>query len=212
MRELVFRYVRLTLVLAVVCFITGTILGQGKRNVTESRAPEKNTRKAGVEPLTYPELITALTSKPPAGITKGQVLAKLIADVGERGVDEPLTADREDDLRQAGATDELIQAIESNAPPTPKKPRPDLGTVKTSNVVIFTQPGAVVMLQGAVKPRAQKADPSGIAVFETVAAGKHGIRAELEGFETNSGEVVVVSQKTTGLALPLTPTARSKLK
>ena len=70
--------------------------------------------------LTYPMLITALNAKLPKGMTRQNLITKLIDDVKKRGVDKPLTPDREDDLRQAGATNELIDAIRSNSPSTPK--------------------------------------------------------------------------------------------
>lgn len=80
---------------------------------------------AQVTPLTYPQIITALnTSLPNAAFqTKEQLIEFLIKDVRRRKVDRPLTDDREADLRQAGATDELIEAIRANSPsvkPTPK--------------------------------------------------------------------------------------------
>ena len=56
----------------------------------------------------------------------------LISAINQRKVDKPLTADREDDLRQAGATDDLIAAIKTNSPPLQKPietpsptPKPD---------------------------------------------------------------------------------------
>src|SRR5690349_6971891 len=62
--------------------------------------------------LTYPELITALSSKKlPAGMTREKLMAKLISDVKKLQLDKPLTGDREDDLIQAGAWAELLTAI-----------------------------------------------------------------------------------------------------
>ena len=57
-------------------------------------------------PLTYPEIVTALNTAVPnnAFRTKAQLIAFLIKDIERRRVDKPLTGDREDDLRQAGAT------------------------------------------------------------------------------------------------------------
>ena len=73
---------------------------------------------AQTRPITYPQLITALGSKIPNPTfkTKEQLITFLIADVKKRKVDKPLTQDREDDLRQAGATDELIEVIRANSP------------------------------------------------------------------------------------------------
>jgi len=72
-------------------------------------------------PLTYPQILTALNAKLPAGVTRAKLMSKLVTDVKARKVDKPLTSDREDDLRQAGATDELIDAIRFNSPQNPTR-------------------------------------------------------------------------------------------
>ncbi len=85
--------------------------------------------------LTYPELNTALKTTLPnrSFANKTELFNWLITQIKKRKVDKPLTADREDDLRQAGATDELIEVIRANSPalpaPTPTPPIPivDLG-------------------------------------------------------------------------------------
>jgi len=68
--------------------------------------------------LTYPELNTALKTKLPnrSFANKTELLNWLISQIKNRKVDKPLTSDREDDLRQAGATDELLSAIRANSP------------------------------------------------------------------------------------------------
>lgn len=73
-------------------------------------------------PLTYPEINTALQTKLPNSVfrTKPQLTAWIITQVKKRKIDKPLTKDREDDLRQAGATEELVQAIRVNSPQLPK--------------------------------------------------------------------------------------------
>jgi formylglycine-generating enzyme required for sulfatase activity len=48
----------------------------------------------------------------------------LIVQIRRRQVDKPLNESREDDLRQAGATSELIAAIKANSPPLPRPPTP----------------------------------------------------------------------------------------
>lgn len=82
-------------------------------------------------PLTYPEVNTALQTKLPNSVfrTKTQLTAWIIAQIKKRKMDKPLTADREDDLRQAGATEELVQTIRSNSPalPIPDNSPVDLG-------------------------------------------------------------------------------------
>ena len=78
--------------------------------------------------LTYPELITALNTKLPNQVfkNKGELLKWLILQVKSRKVDKALSKDREDDLLQAGATDELLATIRANSPALPKaSPSPD---------------------------------------------------------------------------------------
>jgi TonB family protein len=86
------------------------------------------------EKLTYPEISTALQAKVPnqSFKTKADIIKFLIDTVRSRKVDKPLTKDREADLRQGGATDELIDAIKANSPPPPKEdPIVDLGELAT---------------------------------------------------------------------------------
>jgi len=73
--------------------------------------------------LTYPELNTALQVKLPnqSFKNKTELLNFLIQQIRTRKVDKPLTKDREDDLRQAGATDELVDTIKANSPAPPKE-------------------------------------------------------------------------------------------
>ena len=91
--------------------------------------------------LTYPEVNTALQTKLPNQSFKNSTeLIKWISlQVRTRKMDKPLTKDREDDLRQAGATEELIAVIKSNSPALPvQTPTPvpvvDLGDLKSRAV------------------------------------------------------------------------------
>ncbi len=103
--------------------------------------------EAQTRPLTYPELITALQSKLPNQVfsTRSEMITWVITQIRSRKVDKPLTKDREDDLRQAGATEELIDAIRANSPaivmttPTPEKGPVDLGDLM-ARVVNLVKP------------------------------------------------------------------------
>ncbi len=85
--------------------------------------------------LTYPEINTALLSRLPnrSFKNKTELIKWIILQIRTRKIDKPLTKDREDDLRQAGTTDELIAAIKANSPalptptPTPRDIVVDLG-------------------------------------------------------------------------------------
>ncbi len=72
------------------------------------------------KPLTYTEITTALNTKMPNKVFKNktQLITWLITQISQRKVDKALTPDREDILREAGATDELIEVIRRNSPPS----------------------------------------------------------------------------------------------
>ncbi|MGD9562508.1 MAG: tetratricopeptide repeat protein [Pyrinomonadaceae bacterium] len=76
------------------------------------------------DPLTYPEVITALQTKLPNQVfqNKAQMLDFVITQIKLRKLDKPLTRDREDDLRQAGATEELVRVIRTNSPAVAVRP------------------------------------------------------------------------------------------
>ena len=77
--------------------------------------------------LTYQEISTALGVRLPnqSFQNKEQLIKWMVDQITGRKMDKALTQDREEDLRQAGATEELIAAIRANSP----KPDP------TENVV-----------------------------------------------------------------------------
>ncbi len=70
-------------------------------------------------PLTYPELVTALKIKLPnrSFQTKAALIEWLGIQIIKRRMDKPLTAGREQELRQAGATAALISIVRANSPP-----------------------------------------------------------------------------------------------
>ncbi len=113
--------------------------------------------------LTYPELITALQTKLPnqSFRTKTELTTWLIGQIKRRKVDKPLTKDREDDLRQAGATDLMILTIKANSPapveptPTPTPAPVDLGelNIRATNLVRpeYTEEARLAKTSGEVK-------------------------------------------------------------
>lgn len=76
------------------------------------------TSNAQTKPLTYPEIISTLNTKIPNKTFKNktQLINWLIAEIKQRKVEKPLTDEREEFLRAAGATDELIEVIRGNLP------------------------------------------------------------------------------------------------
>ena len=109
-------------------------------------------------PLTYPELITALQTRVPnrAFRTKDELIRWVTEQIRNRKVDKPLTKDREEDLRQAGAPDGMISAIRENSPGIPVVDEPvDLGELagKAINLVRpqYTDEARKARTQGQVK-------------------------------------------------------------
>jgi TonB family protein len=96
------------------------------------------TTVIGQRRLTYPELSTALQVRLPnqSFQNKTELIDWLIGQIKTRKVDKPLTRDREDDLRQAGASDELIFTIKANSPAAPKEAETvvNLGDLMTRQV------------------------------------------------------------------------------
>lgn len=90
-------------------------------------------------PLTYPEIITALQTKFPNPVfkTKAQLMSFVVGQIKRRKVDKPLTRDREEDLRQAGAADDMIAVIRANSPPVPVE-MIDLGELRNRAVDLVT--------------------------------------------------------------------------
>ena len=112
-------------------------------------------------PITYPELSTALQTKLPnqSFRTKDELISWLIIQIKRRKMDKPLTKDREDDLRQAGATDLMIQTVKANSPslpvPTPTPGPVDLGdlNIRATNLVKpeYTEEARLARTSGEVK-------------------------------------------------------------
>ncbi|NJM54049.1 MAG: TonB family protein [Blastocatellia bacterium] len=86
--------------------------------------------------MSYPELITALNTKLPNSVfrDKTQLLNFLITQIKQRKIDKPLSPDREEILREAGATTELIEVIRQNAIPLPTPKTIQVGVVNSKAI------------------------------------------------------------------------------
>ena len=133
-------YFRQTLILTAVIFI----IGMGCGAFAQGR-------------LTYPELNTALNTKLPnqSFENKSELIKFIIVQIKNRRVDKPLTPDREEDLRQSGATEELISVIRANSPKPDPESVVDLGelTSRATNLVKpeFTPEALKAGIAGSVK-------------------------------------------------------------
>lgn len=120
--------------------------------------------------LTYPELMTALSTPVPnrAFQTKEDLIKWVVGQIRLRKVDKPMTPDRESDLRQAGAPDDMIAAIRESSPPVPIVDAPvDLGNLvpRAVNLVRpeYTEEARKARTMGEVKLTLEL-DPSGKVV------------------------------------------------
>ncbi len=85
--------------------------------------------------------------------------------------------------------------------------------VKTNDLVVFSEPGAKILLEGLVRgvkpatkgiPKDNSRDKT--VVFENLRAGKYKVTASLDGYKTQETEVTIVPQKNNiGINLDLEP-------
>ena len=143
------------------------------------------------KPLTYPEIITALNTKLPNSVFKNktQLLNFLLTQIRQRKVDKPLTDEREDLLREAGATDELIETIRENpfgafdtdAPSVPKTVSGGVVNGRAINLVKPPYPPAAkaVRASGAVNVQVT-IDEDGNVILASAVSGHNLLRAAAE--------------------------------
>ena len=131
--------------------------------------------------LTYPEISTALNTKLPNQVfqTKDQLIKFVIDQIKSRKIDKPLTADREEDLRQAGATEELLSTIRENSPKPDPEEVVDLGDLGTraSNLVKpeYTQEALQAGINGAVVLKLELDNQGRVTSVTTLSPLSHGL-------------------------------------
>src|SRR4030095_5125647 len=132
--------------------------------------------------LTYPEINTALNTKLPnqSFQNKSELIKFIIVQIRNRRVDKPLTPDREEDLRQSGATDELISVIRTNSPkPDPMESVVDLGelTSRATNLVKpeFTPEALKAGIVGSVKLELQLDTSGKVSSAKPLNSLSHGL-------------------------------------
>jgi formylglycine-generating enzyme required for sulfatase activity len=125
---------------------------------------------------------------------KGDVSPHRVAAIArERGIDFQVTADIESELRQAGATDELISTLREVAP-------------KPAQIVVQTSPGAQIYLDDTFKGQASS---EGRLVMANAAAGEHTLRVSLAGKKDYEKPVTVVAGQVTNIQATLADLAGS---
>lgn len=73
------------------------------------------------KPFSLKHILNAISSiNEASGEQKSVLYSKLVKDIGTKRVDFPLTVEKEQDLRNEGATDQLIAVIRANSPAIPR--------------------------------------------------------------------------------------------
>lgn len=100
-----------------------------------------------------------------------------------------------------------VTVREEGRRPAAPAPGPKNVFVRTSNLVVSSEPLANVVLKpsapAGAKPLTRRASEKGVAEFENIRHGKYEIVASLEGFYTTEADIVVAQQKTIGVNLEL---------
>jgi len=131
------------------CVLPLALVLSGSTTPLGSAAPQQQ------KPWTKDQIIRML---------KGDMPPKRIGELArERGIDFPVTPDTENELRQAGATAELLTLLQQLAPKPAAPPKP-------AQIVVETQPDAQVYLDDVYKGQAS---PQGRLEIENPPAGQH---------------------------------------
>jgi hypothetical protein len=149
-------------------------------------------------PLSKGEVIELLDS--------GVAPARIVELTSQYGIAFELTSSAENELREAGATDELLKSLREMAakaaaaiPPAPTPvatppPSPPVLLIETS------PPGAEVYID---EERAGKTSPEGRLKVSNLPPGQHRLRASLEGHQDYSRNVDLSAAQTTVVAVAL---------
>ena len=70
--------------------------------------------------VTYIQVLNALVQMNKPGAEKAAIIARLLTKIANQKVGFILTKEKEEDLRNEGATEEILAAIRANSPPLPK--------------------------------------------------------------------------------------------
>ncbi len=127
-------------------------------------------------------------------LLKGDVAPKRVGEMArERGIDFEMAPAVESELRQAGATDELVATLRELAPKPPM-------------LVIETSPGAQVYLDDTFKGQAS---PQGRLVIDNAKPGDHTLRVSLAGKKDYEQQITAVAGQVTKVEAALADLAGS---
>jgi formylglycine-generating enzyme required for sulfatase activity len=129
------------------------------------------------------------------GMLKGEVAPQRVAVLArQRGIDFQITPEVESELRQAGATDELMAALREVAPQPPKYPE------KPAEIIVQTSPSAEVYVDDQFVGRAS---PEGRLVIGNAKPGPHNLRASLPGKKEFQQSFTVQAGQESNIEAPL---------
>ncbi len=159
--------------------------------VWPARAPGQSTRK----PLSKDQTVQLL---------RGDVPPERVAQLArEQGIDFKITPEIESDLRQAGATDELISTLRELAPKPPAPPTPP--TLE----VVSIPGGAQVYVDDSLMARTS---PQGLLRISTLSPGDHRLRLSLDGYDDFETKVSLGEGKTETILAKLNSHAATGLE
>lgn len=154
--------------------------------------PCRGAAQASLKPLTKADTLQLLRGDvPPARVAE---LAR------ERGIDFQITPETESDLKQAGATDELLNVLRELAPKPPAPPTLE---------VVSAPGGAQVYVDDSLMARTSAA---GHLRISTLPPGEHRLRLSLEGYDDYEAKVTLAEGKTETVAAILTAHAATGLE
>lgn len=155
-----------------------------------------------------PWLLCGVAQARPKPLTKAETLQLLKGDVPpariaeiarQQGIDFPMTPENESELKQAGATEELLRALREITPKIPA----------AAVLEILTIPGgAQVYVDDALVARTSAEGHLRIA---TLAPGKHRLRLSAESYDDYEANVSLVAGETAIVTAPLAPHAATIL-
>jgi formylglycine-generating enzyme required for sulfatase activity len=140
-------------------------------------------------------------------LLKGQVFPHRVGQrAREQGIDFEVTSAVERELRQAGASDELIATLREIAPKPSTPPKPP---EKPAEIVVQTSPGAEVYVDDEF---AGRASPQGRLVVSNPRPGDHTLRVSLAGKRDYEQQDKVTVGETSNVQAALPDIEKPKLQ
>jgi hypothetical protein len=135
------------------------------------------------------------------GLLKGYVRPARVASLAhEYGISFQLTPQIQAELRNAGATDELLKTLQQLAPRVSQPPH----LPATGSILITTTGGAEVYVDDRLEG---KTDAQGQLSVPKLMPGQHNVRVAAAGYSNYEGRIGVTAGGTTASSITLAPIA-----